>query len=117
MKIEDSINLVAQYIKADENGIRRVIVAPECKDLRAEMVSYIRHPSGRPEKAFDHGPDAMRYGVWDNAFGGISVVDIATYDTVEEDFFALRDAKLKSKNDGTGIIMLKGATPGVDIAF
>lgn len=117
MKIEDSINLVAQYIKADQNGVRRIIVAPECKDLRAEMASYVRHYSGRPEKAFDHGPDALRYGVWDNAFGGISVVDIATYDTVEEDFLTLRNAKRRSKEDGTGIVLLKGSTPGVDIAF
>lgn len=117
MKVEDSINLVSQYVKADENGQRRLIVHPRCKDLRSDMASYVRHKSGRPEKSHDHGPDALRYGIWDYAFGGIGAVDIATYQTSEEDWIKLNIAKRESEKRGDNIYIVRGKTPGVDIAF
>ncbi len=62
--VEESIKETRRALAADANGRRRVVVHPRCRDLRSEMASYRRDVQGRIIKAFDHGPDALRYGVW-----------------------------------------------------
>lgn len=71
-------------VAPDENDVRMVIVHPRCKYLRLEAVSYKINPkTGKRVKDFDHGPDAMRLGVWDYIYGGPAEVDVASIDDVE----------------------------------
>lgn len=62
--VEESIKEKRRALALDQNGRRRFLVHPRCKDYRAEMASYRRDPNGRVIKAFDHGPDEGRYVVW-----------------------------------------------------
>lgn len=63
--VEESIKVARDWIAPDANGVRRVIVHPRCKRLRSEMASYrYDENTGKPVKAFDHGPDSLRYGLW-----------------------------------------------------
>jgi len=65
-KVEESIKELRSSLAVDVNGVRRVRVHPRCRHLRAEMATYAWEPGGteKPVKQFDHGPDALRYGVW-----------------------------------------------------
>lgn len=62
--VEESIKITRDWLAPDTNGIRKVIVHPRCKHLRNEMAAYRRDEDGKIIKAFDHGPDALRYGIW-----------------------------------------------------
>jgi len=62
-QLVDSIPVLRAALAADKNGWRRILVHPRCRHLRAEMASYIYEPGqhkDKPQKAFDHGPDALR---------------------------------------------------------
>lgn len=64
-KVETSIKELRSSLAKDANGWRRVRVHPRCRHLRAEMNAYAYEPgSEKPVKQFDHGPDALRGGVW-----------------------------------------------------
>ncbi|MCA9979248.1 MAG: hypothetical protein KDD89_00375 [Anaerolineales bacterium] len=58
-RVEEGIKELRRRLAADENNRRMVLVHPRCKHLVKEMVSYVEGA-----KAFDHGPDALRYLVW-----------------------------------------------------
>lgn len=63
--VEESIKEAMRRVGKDVNGRRTVLVHPRCKHLRREMPAYRRDPdTGKPIKAFDHGPDALRYKCW-----------------------------------------------------
>lgn len=62
--VEESIKEVRNWAAPDVNGVRRLIVHPRCMHLRREMSSYKRAKDGKIVKAHDHGPDAVRYGIW-----------------------------------------------------
>lgn len=63
--VDESIKQLREKLAADKNGWRAVRVHPRCTRLRSEMVSYAYEPgTGKPVKAFDHGPDAARYLAW-----------------------------------------------------
>lgn len=63
--VEESIKVLRRFLAKDQNGWRRILVHPRCRHLRAEMASYRRDDTtGKPVKAFDHGPDALRYLAW-----------------------------------------------------
>lgn len=65
VEVDESIKQLREKIAADKNAWRGVWVHPKCQHLRAEMVSYAYEPgAGKPVKAFDHGPDALRYLAW-----------------------------------------------------
>lgn len=67
--VEESIKEARRALALDKNGRRRVLVHPRCTHLRSEMTSYRRDPAtGKPVKQFDHGPDALRYGIWTQRF-------------------------------------------------
>lgn len=71
-------------LAADKNERRQIIVHPRCKFLRLEMVSYKKDPrTGRVIKDFDHGPDAIRIGIWDFIYGKTPEVDVSTQITVD----------------------------------
>jgi phage terminase large subunit len=64
-KVNEGIKHLRGWLAADKNGYRRVRVHPRCRHLRAEMNSYKLKPDTEdPVKAFDHGPDALRYLCW-----------------------------------------------------
>ena len=64
-RVETSIQEMRSWLAPDKNGFRRCRVHPRCKQLRAEMVSYTYDPTTmKPIKAFDHGCDATRGGIW-----------------------------------------------------
>lgn len=64
-KIDQSIEATRRMLAPDANGWRRIRVHPRCKHLRAELASYRYDPqTDKPVKAFDHGPDALRYIAW-----------------------------------------------------
>lgn len=62
--VEESIKEARRSLAPDANGRRRLLVHPRCVQLRGEMASYRRDINGRILKQFDHGPDALRYGLW-----------------------------------------------------
>lgn len=68
--VEESIKETRRALAADGNNWRRVRVHPRCTLLRKEMSAYRLARSGAPVKAYDHGPDALRYLVWSKRFGG-----------------------------------------------
>lgn len=63
-RVEDSITTVRDWMAADENGRRRIRIHSRCKVLRRELATYAIGQDGKPVKAFDHGPDALRYLIW-----------------------------------------------------
>jgi len=65
-QVKESIRELQDWLGADANGRRLIHVHPRCRHLRAEMTAYAYDP-GAPDtviKAFDHGPDALRYVAW-----------------------------------------------------
>ncbi len=77
--VDEGNKEVNTWLAADENGIRRILVHPRCKHLRSEMISYkIKEGATKPLKDFDHGPDAMRYGIWDLVYGNTVEVDVSS---------------------------------------
>lgn len=62
--VAESIKETRRALAADANGWRRVRVHPRCVQLRRELAAYRAGPDGAPVKAFDHGPDGLRYLVW-----------------------------------------------------
>lgn len=81
--VEQGNNELNTYLAPDENGVRKILVHPRCRHLRMEMVSYKNNPmTGRLIKDFDHGPDALRIGVWDLKYGGPAEVDVSSVDDV-----------------------------------
>lgn len=62
--IEESIKTTRRMLAPDQNGWRRVLVHPRCKQLRSEFASYRRGENGAPIDAFNHGLDALRYLCW-----------------------------------------------------
>lgn len=64
-KVDESIKELRGALAADENNWRRIHVHPRCRHLRAEMASYVYEPGTEtPVKQFDHGPEALRGGIW-----------------------------------------------------
>ena len=70
-RVEEGIKELRRRIAPDENSVRQVLVAPRCTMLRAEMAAYVMNDKGEPVKAFDHGPDALRYGGWVTRWGDV----------------------------------------------
>lgn len=62
--VDESIKTVRDWMAPDENGRRRIRIHSRCKLLRRELATYAIGANGKPVKAFDHGPDALRYLVW-----------------------------------------------------
>lgn len=62
--VEEGIKTLRRFISPDSNGYRRVIIHPRCRMLRAQMASYQYDDNGKPIKAYDDGPDALRYLIW-----------------------------------------------------
>lgn len=80
LDVEEGIKETREWISPDANGVRLVIVHPRCRVLRYEMASYVRSIDGKPVKEHDHGPDALRYAVWQQAYGKRTTIDIVTFD-------------------------------------
>jgi len=62
--VAESIKEYRRALAPDHSGWCRVRVHPRCVQLRREHLAYRYGPDQKPVKAFDHGPDAMRVGVW-----------------------------------------------------
>lgn len=69
----ESIKVARGFIGPDEeNGVRLLRVHPRCRHLRADMLLYRWAEVNKdnisnvqkPIKQYDHGPDALRYGLW-----------------------------------------------------
>lgn len=76
VKIDEGIKELRSWIGPDKNGVRKVIVHPRCTMLRFEMGSYAYDKFGYPIDAHNHGIDAIRYGVWHNAYSGPREVEV-----------------------------------------
>jgi hypothetical protein len=62
--VEESIKVLRGMLAKDTGGRRRILIHPRCHHLRAELSLYRRDATGGVVKAFDHGPDALRYYAW-----------------------------------------------------
>lgn len=62
-KIDQGNDELRSWVTADENGIRRLIVSPDCEQTRWEFRSYVYDPRRKnvPIDAFNHAIDALRY--------------------------------------------------------
>lgn len=67
--VSDGNKEVNELLAENESGFRGILVHPRCTNLRMEMPSYSRSAAGTIIKDFDHGPDALRMGVWDTLHG------------------------------------------------
>ena len=80
VRVEESITEMYSWIDPGDANIRRLRAHPRCKHFRNEMVNFGRNSkTGRIVKAYDHGVDAARYGVWDNVEGQPAEIDVANY--------------------------------------
>lgn len=79
MKIRDGIDELRNWVGADSNGVRRLIVHPRLKQLKWEFVSWVYHPDKQdvPIDAFNHGLDGLRYLTTFISYGEPQPVDIA----------------------------------------
>lgn len=77
VKIDEGIKELRSWVGHDTNGVRRVLVHPRCDMLRFEMGSYSYDKYGQPIDAYNHGIDALRYGVWHLAHSGPGNVEVA----------------------------------------
>lgn len=62
--VDESIKVVREWMAKDANQKRRVRVHPRCRILRREFSTYAYGADGKIVKAFDHGPDDVRYQIW-----------------------------------------------------
>ena len=77
--VDESVKELRQWVAADHNGVRKVTVHPRCFYTRYQMQSYSLDKDGGIIKEHDDTTDAIRYIVWDMAFGRSGRVDVATY--------------------------------------
>jgi hypothetical protein len=80
--VDESIKVTREWMAADENGVRRILVHPRCRHLRYEMATYAYDANNNVIKEHDNGSDALRYFVWDEEWGVRTDVDVATFDDV-----------------------------------
>lgn len=85
--VDEGVKELREWCGEDKNGFRRIIAHPRCFYFCNEMMSYAMDEDNRIIKAHDHGIDAIRYLVWDTAYGYSMVVDVA----VPSDFSDYRD--------------------------
>ena len=76
VKIDEGIKELRSWVGVDQNNLRRLIVNPRCSMLRFEIGSYAYDKHGRPIDAYNHGVDALRYGVWHEAYGRKGAVSV-----------------------------------------
>jgi phage terminase large subunit len=107
--VDESIKEMRDWLAPDTNGVRRLIVHPRCKHLRFEMSSYSISENGGVIKEHDNGPDALRYLVWDEAYGEHGDVDVASLVSLDDNDYVEQVA-----ND---IEHEEFAETGVDIAW
>lgn len=100
--VEESIKEAREWFAMDSNGIRRCVVHPRCKNLRFEMNSYSYNQDGNVIKQHDNGPDALRYLIWDEAYGLPSSVDVVTIGDGSDEDVILDDDDLDRQLLGEG---------------
>lgn len=63
--VAESTKTLQRMLAPDTNGVRRILVHPRCTHLRKELAAYRRDETTQlPIKAWDHGPDSLRYLAW-----------------------------------------------------
>ena len=77
VQIDEGVKELRSWVGSDYNGVRKVLVHPRCGMLRFEMGSYTYDKWGNPIDAHNHGIDALRYGVWHEAYSGPGHVEVA----------------------------------------
>lgn len=82
MTVEESLKELREWCSSDINGVRKVIAHPRCFYLRYQMQTYSFDDKGNVIKEHDDTVDALRYLVWDRAYGINMAVDIATWSSV-----------------------------------
>jgi phage terminase large subunit len=80
--VEESIKELRSWLAPDDNNVRRVLVHPRCRHLRYEMAQFSTDSQGRVIKEHDNGADALRYLVWDEAYGADPRVDIVSFSMI-----------------------------------
>lgn len=84
ISVEESIKEMRDWIAADKNDYRRLLVHPRCRHFRFEMANYSYSSGGDVIKEHDNGIDAIRYLVWDEAQGRRRNIDVASVLSVED---------------------------------
>jgi hypothetical protein len=79
MSVDESVKELRSWVAPDVNGVRRVIVHPRCMYLRYEMAQCSTDKNNKIIKEHDNGPDALRYLIWDEAYGVRSNIDIVSW--------------------------------------
>lgn len=83
VSVEESLKELRDWVGADKNGIRKVLVHPRCFYLRYQMQTYSYNEKGLIIKDHDDCIDALRYLVWCLAYGmGSITVDVVSYSDV-----------------------------------
>lgn len=88
ISVDEGVKVLREWVAADDNGFRRILVHPRCFYLKYEMQSYSYDDNGRIIKAHDHTIDALRYLVWELEHGAPAAVDVAVMDDAEIPDFA-----------------------------
>ena len=68
--VVEGIKILRAALAPDGAGVCRILVHPRCKHLRFEMAAYRQDEKDNPVKAFDHGPDGLRYLAWHLRYDG-----------------------------------------------
>lgn len=93
INVDESIKETRTWVAADRNDFRRVIIHPRCKFLRYEMAQYSEDSNGQIIKQHDNGVDALRYLVWEEAYGDSHrTVDVVSW----SDFVRKKNAMVTS---------------------
>lgn len=100
-RIDQGNDEVTNWVGADENGWRRLVVSPDCEQLRWEFRSYVydAKKTDQPIDAFNHGIDALRYLTMFISYGEPMPAEIDVPGVDMEDIYEAVRRAMAAAND------------------